>query len=119
MPGLLVAGLVPVFIIPFEVTREDVSIMPAVYDRAFVSVYVAAESYQDAVQYALRQLAADGLVAEDIRVPIHQMAPDGWSAHIQTQWPDQVEDLPDQAAFERSMRAGEIVYGPFGAYREP
>lgn len=90
--------------------------MPLNRGGAYVRCYCLGETYVDATQKALTQLKTDGLFAEEILEPIHKMELSAWSEHIKVQWPEYLDKLPEQTEFEQEMNAGNVVYGPFGAY---
>lgn len=90
--------------------------MPLDASGAYVSCYTIADGYELAVKKCLFALAADGLHVEEILQPINAMQIADWAVHIAEQWPRQMALLPDQCSFEMSVRAGKVVYGPFGTY---
>jgi hypothetical protein len=105
-----------VFIVPFHVKRAAESIMPENVTGAYVSCYAAADNYEIAVAKCLSALQTDGMRVEEILQPINAMSIADWSRHIAEQWPDQAGQMPSQQEFESSVRAGNVVYGPFGSY---
>jgi hypothetical protein len=105
-----------VFIVPFHVKRAPESIMPENVAGAYVSCYVAADSYEIALERCLSALHVDGMLVDEILQPINAMSIADWSIHIAEQWPDQADQMPSQQEFESSVRKGRVVYGPFGSY---
>lgn len=109
-------NMTKVFIIPFHVKRAADSILPPDASGAYVSCYAAGKDYVEAVQKALRQLGEDGLRAEEILEPVHEMKSESWARHVLETWADQAAGLPNQARFEAAMKDGEVIYGPIGTY---
>lgn len=105
-----------VFIVPFHVRRANGSVMPTGSVGAYVSCYVRASDYKEAVERCLAALKKDGLSVMEILQPINAMQAEQWSEHIAEQWPDQAPQLPGQAEFEKIVASGGVVYGPFGLY---
>ncbi len=108
--------LTKVFVIPFHVTRMAQSIMPSALSGAYVSCYVAGNDYIAATQKALAQLAEDGLHPQEILPAIYEMSSESWIKHINETWGDHLGALQTQIEFERAMKSGKVVYGPFGSY---
>ncbi|WP_010604470.1 hypothetical protein [Pseudoalteromonas maricaloris] len=105
-----------VFIVPFHVKGLEKSIMPPEIGGAYVTCYSQGNTYVDAVENILRQLASDGLHAEEVLQPIHEMEVSSWSKHVQETWPDYADSLPSQSEFTASICANQVIYGPFGSY---
>lgn len=105
-----------VFIIPFQVTALENSIIPKGVGGAYVSCYAAGESYVEATESALKKLASDGLHPEEILQPIHEMPISEWLNHVNEQWREYANNLPSQNEFEYEINSGNVVYGPFGSY---
>lgn len=105
-----------VFIVPFHVKRGRESLMPANLVGAYVSCYTAADNYELAVGKCLSALRNSGLRVEEALQPIHTMSMADWSTHIAEQWPNQARQMPTQQDFEAAIKAGDVVYGPFGSY---
>ncbi len=105
-----------VFIIPFHVSRMNVSIMPDNCSGAYVSCYSLGSNYIEATQKALIKLTEDGLHPEEILQPVHQIDIESWSQHKAESWPDQAGSLLSQAEFEDVIKNGGVIYGPFGSY---
>lgn len=106
-----------VFIVPFHVKGGATPSMPSDVSGAYVSCYVEADTYVTAIRKCISALQGDGFQVADILQPIHSMAVSDWSAHVNEQWPDHGEHMPDQATFETAMADGKVIYGPFGGYQ--
>lgn len=105
-----------IFIVPFHVKRTESSIIPDNATGAYVSCYVKADGYKQAIESCVASLGMDGLRIAEILQPIHSMDSSQWGQHIQDQWPDQASQMLSQKEFESAMEAGKVLYGPFGAY---
>jgi hypothetical protein len=108
--------MVGVFIVPFHVRRVAGSVIPDDSFGAYVSCYVLASDYKEAIERCIAALKKDGLSVMEILQPINAMQISQWSRHVAEQWPDQSSQLPDQAEFEKAVTSGGVVYGPFGSY---
>ena len=105
-----------VFIVPFHVKGLEKSIMPPEIGGAYVTCYSQGETYVDAIENILKQLASDGLHPEEILQPVHEMEVNSWKKHVQETWPEYVDSLPDESEFSASISANQVIYGPFGSY---
>ncbi|MBY8826323.1 hypothetical protein [Sphingomonas colocasiae] len=105
-----------IFIVPFHVKKERGAVFPDEFSGAYVNCYVGASDYKEAVKRCIEELKVDGMVVEKVMEPIYSMDISQWHQHILDQWPDYVNQLPNQDKFESEIGKGEVVYGPFGAY---
>ena len=94
----------------------ETSIMPSNLKAAYVSCYVAGDNYIEASEKSLKKLISDGLHPEEILQPIHVMDSKDWTRHVDEKWNAFSASLPTQAEFEKAIKEGQIVYGPFGSY---
>lgn len=102
--------------VPFKVKPMAVSIMPPGTSGAAVRCYVSAPNPREAVETCLAALREDGIALEELVLPIGVMQANKWAQHVSEQWPDYASQLPTQEEFENSIKAGKVVYGPFGTF---
>ena len=105
-----------VFIIRFHVKALENSIMPSTVGGAYVSCFAKGVSYAEAMDVAIKKLTEDGLYPEEVLEPVHEMDLSSWAIYIEDEWPEYVNNLPSQLDFEKAIKLGEAVYGPFASY---
>lgn len=83
---------------------------------AYVSCFVKSESYVDATERALKNLAEDGLHPEEILQPINELESSSWDEYLKESWSDYIDNFPNQEGFEQAIEMNQIVYSPFASY---
>jgi len=106
-----------IFIIPFHVQPMEKSIMPIDFKGAYVSCYCGGKNYEEAVKTSLNKLTNDGLYPKEILKPILEMESSSWENHKHEKWNEYADTLVTQEEFEKSIKSGEVIYGPFGSYK--
>lgn len=90
--------------------------MPQGLGGAYVSCFVKSESYVDATERALKNLAEDGLHPEEILQPINELESSSWDEYLKESWSDYIDNFPNQEGFEQAIEMNQIVYSPFASY---
>jgi hypothetical protein len=84
---------------------------------AIVGCYISAPDHLSALKLAVTELAARGLIFEDlVDGKVIQLDPLQWDSYVRITWPEFIDHFMTQAEIPRFIRDGGVVFSPFAAW---
>jgi hypothetical protein len=81
---------------------------------AVVNCYVAASDHTDALRLAIKKLAEQGYIFDDVLGgQVHQLNSSEWDEHITSTFPELSGHFPAQSDMDGVLNSGGVIFGPF------
>jgi len=106
---------------PLQIERGSNTKMPDSWLGAFVTYYVGARNYKEALQKAVSAVSSEGYIFKDIvDGQVFQVDSDRWwEGYVMKAHPEFSNYFPSQSRVKEIVRGGLLFHGPFIGWDRP
>ena len=106
---------------PLQIERGSNTKMPDSWLGAFVTYYVGAKDYKEALQKAVSDVRSEGYIFKDIiDGQVFQIDPEQWwEEYVMKVYPELSDYFPSQRRVKEIVREGLLFHGPFMGWDRP
>ena len=105
------------YLMGLKVTRGTASDMPEHFSHAVAITFAAAPDPQAALRKAVRELAFEGYVFQEVEEDRAVQIPvENWGLYVEGSWPELADQLPSREQITDIVANGQIFFGGFLGY---